>query len=367
MAAGYPQAAYAPPPLPERPSRSGGGGGSLLLLLVVLVVAAVGGYVYYTKFMDAGDSEPPATPIKPMPDAATLKQMTDACVQRGIQHGKCQLNAATNEVSAMCHNGYYGLNCSKKCMTGGTKATKYTAGFEGGVAGAATCVCPSTYHFKNADPQSGCETGSDTGDQCEAGYHGENCDKTGEFVNCQNGTQNATTGACDCRDGWQGEMCQYPKDWCTKKDAGATMPASTCVCSAEYKGARCTEAAAGYVAECQNGGTLSTDKTSCSCVAPYYGEQCEHKLPTCKQNSGPGCKTDGTVCTWGRTGADWECGACKPSGATACCSGGTDGCLAAQTPVCKDLNTYPCATSYGHFMKSGGVEMTADERKSLST
>ncbi|MAB55750.1 MAG: hypothetical protein CMN93_07735 [Synechococcus sp. CPC35] len=248
----------------------------MLLVLVVLIAAAIGGYYYYThpsalaSLTGAADgaggaSDAPAgatsgataptlpAPTQPRPSAAAEAAQLTACQSRGVQHGTCMLNPSTNEVQVKCDPGFYGASagagCALRCATGGVKATAYTPGFEGGVAGAATCACPSSYHFVNSDPRTGCELGDETGDgNCEAGFHGEHCDKSGEYKNCQNGTQDST-GACQCTGGHVGDLCQYPSDWCTKKDTGATFDATnnTCACSTGWEGARCTAMAPGYI------------------------------------------------------------------------------------------------------------------------
>jgi hypothetical protein len=178
--------------------------------------------------------------------------------------------------------------------------------------------------------------GDDSGDDnCEAGWHGERCDKSGDFQNCQNGTQNASTGACDCTAGWQGDLCQYPSDWCTKVDAGATYDdaAKKCTCStdastgkAKYSGPRCTQAAAGFVLGSDGkvqkwqdgwskvsstatvtfqGGKMSISGcTNCN-DAGANGSECSTEVDVCKlltQNastSTPGCSSLENVCDTG--------------------------------------------------------------------
>lgn len=229
---------------------------SLVLLVVFVLVAAVGTFLYYRQHGGKGAAStavpppPPPPPPPPITEAEKQKRLA-ACQARGLSgFGTCTFDPTTNEYKLTCHGGRYGANCAETCRTGGLRKTVYTGGFEGTGTGAATCECPSQYHFKNSSVRSGCSSGTEQGSACVAGYHGPNCDLAGDFVNCGgNGTQNATTGKCDCRDGFLGEHCQYSPTYCTSKDKGAKLDHTTfeCTCSEGWSGATCRTVADGYI------------------------------------------------------------------------------------------------------------------------
>lgn len=362
-------------PLPPRPVRVKGADHTMLFFLLVVAVVVLIGYVYVSKPAETPAPEavaqPVAVPTRPPLSPEEEAEEMKACQFRGVQHGTCMVDPSSNKVYAKCDNGYYGPNCSKKCVTGGTKLTVYTPGFEADSPAAATCVCPATSHFQNADPQSGCQLSSEMGELCESGWHGAKCDQQGDFTSCgPHGTQ-GSDGKCRCTGGYAGANCEYASDWCSKKDKGATMDSSfKCVCSATYTGTRCQTPAAGYVetatgpAKCQNNGTVVDGK--CKCTPPWAGELCQYQLDTCKKGSGPGCKPDGSKCKDAGGAGNWfsskgeGCNKCDD-----CCgTGKATGCGANQTPRCSDNNSYPCVTSNdsnGHYMKSGGKEMSGSE------
>lgn len=264
------------------PPSSGNGTTRVLIVIVVLAVALYYVYTHRATFLGGalagvfpvddddtagkGAAPSPAAakaptkptipkPTRPAPTGVELEELIKACKLRGIGNGTCVLDPNTNEVAAKCKPGYYGVGCARRCNTGGTKATVYTAGYESG-PGAATCKCPSDYHFMNNSVVSGCELSDATENGCEQGWHGEKCDKKGKALECQNGTQSTSTGKCVCNPGFEGELCQFPSTWCQKSDSGATLDVDTqkCKCTKAYKGARCTEAADGYL--------LNADKKS---------------------------------------------------------------------------------------------------------
>lgn len=362
MASTYPASNI--PGLPARPVTSKSSSDGVVYTFIVVLIASVLYYYYYTHVLKrslpdlwgGGDSKKGRTPSSNPPDKHTQPTLTDTerdhqlkvCESRGVQHGTCMVNPATQTVSAKCDSGFYGTACSQRCVTGGTKATVYTAGFESGSENEATCKCPATSHFINTDPQSGCRQGDEQGTgTCEAGWHGRKCDKMGAFVSCEHGTQDPATGKCveegtdHCPDGFEGDRCQYRK---------GTL-----------------------ITSCKNGGILMADGTSCKCIPPYAGKTCELELPKCLPNSGKGCQGTGKNCPTFATFTLAGCDYCKtsnqPSSAKwkGCCSENYEGCLASQAPQCVDKNTYPCVTdtnSLGHYMISSGVEMTPEQVQS---
>ena len=340
----------APPPLPTEAraaARGGGGSSSLVMVVVLLVIVAAGGYAYFTGALDKmlgkgggggglgkeGDTGTSASANPPPPTEAERKLQMEGCKAKGMPHATCELNPASGTVMGKCHEGYYGTDCTRRCRTGGARATVYTPGFaEGGGGGEATCVCPSGSHFRNSDVVNGCELGDETGDACEAGWHGERCDKGGDFQNCQNGTQNASTGACDCTGGYQGKLCQYPSDWCTKTDSTATFDKATekCVCSKEYTGSRCNDASAGYIlkdGKAVDWTSVYTDLSSAQVTFKGAGHttdwgkkscgdsnNCTQTVGVCsllssKEGGVQGCSTIDSLCKSGAVG--WADGRCS--------------------------------------------------------
>lgn len=258
-----------------KPNRGGQGGTSHLLL--ALVVVAVIGYVWWRQ------RQPPAEVTRPQAEAATAQPMTAAeraqveadlatCKKRGISTGSCQVDPGNNTVYLHCNSGYYGDNCEDLCATGASTALVYKAGYESGAPSAATCVCPSTSHFRDANVVGGCRLGSPEGSQCAPGWHGTHCDQTGAHKDCgAHGKQSATTGDCVCTDGYQGALCNRPADYCTGSDAGATYDAASdsCKCTGAWTGAQCN-----VPPNCGSRGTLDRTTMKCTCKPGYAGSTC---------------------------------------------------------------------------------------------
>lgn len=340
-------------------------------LIIALIVLGLVVYAAMRQMQKKnGDDDAPNAPKPPPPPPPTpptkaeQAEQMKACKFRGAQHGTCTFDPSSAKVVLKCHDGYYGSGCMKRCITSGNKATKYTAGFEEGPS-KATCECPSSYHFLNTDVSTGCEAGSAEGDHCEAGFHGQRCQLSGTYKDCMNGCTLDNSGKCSGNDAFQGSLCQFQADHCTSMDKGANLVGDKCQCSPGFGGAKCTEA---RVASCKNGGTKSADGKSCKCVPPFAGPECETRLDTCLPDSGPGCTADKAVCPNQSNGSG--CDRCVKKGDSVCCSNNYTGCGWAQTTKCVDKNigSYPCVTQVGnHYMKSGGVEMTAAEVSSYRT
>ena len=259
------------------PATRAGGGSSLVLILVALVAAALG-YMWWRQQQKetpevtrAQAQQTTAGPMTPA-ERARVQQDMVTCKARGISTGSCEVDPADNTVHLHCNAGYYGKGCANKCATGTGRALVYKAGFEEGAPSAASCVCPSASHFRDADVVNGCRLGTLQGSACETGWHGEKCDQTGAHKDCgAHGKQSATTGDCVCTDGYEGELCQRPKDYCTSTDAGATYDAATdaCKCTGGWSGAQCTSKIT-----CGAQGTYDATTNKCVCKPGFTGARC---------------------------------------------------------------------------------------------
>lgn len=101
-------------------------------------------------------------------------------------HCTCQPSYHGDTCQHSCEEGYYGFNCSQKCLC--------QNGTCDGVTG--HCSCERGYHGRY------CELG------CSPGYFGYNCVQR---CQCRNGEVcHPVTGVCDCTVGWRGALCDKP-------------------------------------------------------------------------------------------------------------------------------------------------------------
>ena len=247
--AGFQGLEPAPPPLPTPPQQ---GYGTLIILIVVVAACA---WFYYIRQQTVQATQKAAQAQAEAASAQVQQKMTAAQKEQNEKdmktceadkkrqrHGKCQVDPKSNSVSLYCDDGRYGTNCEQRCATGGISLLKYTSGFEGGAASAATCECPAENHFQNTDPSSGCRRGF----KCADDYHGDECTGKGDKKDCKNGSkQSKTTGECECTADFTGPECQYKKTRCGK---GGTLDDSSgeCTCEEGYEGDLCEKCIAPY-------------------------------------------------------------------------------------------------------------------------
>jgi hypothetical protein len=175
-------------------------------------------------------------------ERAAIDKELQACKARTQtgRLGDCFVDSTTKRAYMRCASGYYGEGCKLRCEVTSSKPRHYTAGGELGRKDAATCVCPPDYHFSDRNVASGCVSTTDGGvTGCAAGWHGVNCELTGNHLDCgAHGTQNSTS--CDCNQGYAGDRCQYETSMCNTQDPGATMTAAgVCDCSEGMSGTWC--------------------------------------------------------------------------------------------------------------------------------